>query len=113
MAALARGKRGPLPFGLAREAGWWARQDSNLRQHRYERRVLTAELRALGSQLMAERRSRSNGFAAAARKRHPLPRKRKAWMAGTSPLLSGKASSVVQLGRNAPFSRHARACREH
>src|SRR5690606_16161055 len=25
---------------------WWARQDSNLRQHRYERRVLTAELRA-------------------------------------------------------------------
>jgi hypothetical protein len=21
--------------------GWWARQDSNLRQHRYERRVLT------------------------------------------------------------------------
>jgi hypothetical protein len=26
--------------------GWWARQDSNLRQRRYERRVLTAELRA-------------------------------------------------------------------
>jgi hypothetical protein len=25
---------------------WWARQDSNLRQHRYERRVLTTELRA-------------------------------------------------------------------
>src|SRR5487761_2692137 len=25
---------------------WWARQDSNLRLHRYERRVLTAELRA-------------------------------------------------------------------
>lgn len=25
---------------------WWARQDSNLRQRRYERRVLTAELRA-------------------------------------------------------------------
>ena len=22
--------------------GWWARQDSNLRQHRYERRVLTS-----------------------------------------------------------------------
>src|SRR5487761_515951 len=29
-----------------RERGWWARQDSNLRLHRYERRVLTAELRA-------------------------------------------------------------------
>ena len=26
--------------------GWWARQDSNLRQHRYERRILTTELRA-------------------------------------------------------------------
>jgi hypothetical protein len=25
---------------------WWARQDSNLRQHRYERCVLTAELQA-------------------------------------------------------------------
>ena len=25
---------------------WWARQDSNLRQRRYERRVLTAELQA-------------------------------------------------------------------
>ncbi len=25
---------------------WWARQDSNLRHHRYERRVLTTELRA-------------------------------------------------------------------
>ncbi len=25
---------------------WWARQDSNLRQHRYERRVLTTELQA-------------------------------------------------------------------
>jgi hypothetical protein len=24
-----------------RQTGWWARQDSNLRQHRYERRVLT------------------------------------------------------------------------
>jgi hypothetical protein len=23
------------------DKGWWARQDSNLRQHRYERRVLT------------------------------------------------------------------------
>jgi hypothetical protein len=29
--------------GFTRRAreGWWARQDSNLRQHRYERRVLT------------------------------------------------------------------------
>ena len=35
------------PFGRLSEryekglTGWWARQDSNLRQHRYERRVLT------------------------------------------------------------------------
>ena len=28
---------------------WWARQDSNLRQHRYERCVLTAELQAPAS----------------------------------------------------------------
>ncbi len=39
-------------FGVAAFArfaceGWWARQDSNLRQHRYERCVLTAELQAL------------------------------------------------------------------
>jgi hypothetical protein len=27
---------------LSRNAEWWARQDSNLRQHRYERRVLTS-----------------------------------------------------------------------
>ncbi len=32
-------------FGKTRSR-WWARQDSNLRQHRYERWVLTAELRA-------------------------------------------------------------------
>ena len=32
--------------GRARRKAWWARQDSNLRQHRYERRVLTTELRA-------------------------------------------------------------------
>src|SRR5690349_19772524 len=34
---------------------WWARQDSNLRQHRYERRVLTTELQALKTQV--ERRA--------------------------------------------------------
>lgn len=28
------------------KAKWWARQDSNLGQHRYERCVLTAELQA-------------------------------------------------------------------
>ena len=33
------------PRGAEGEA-WWARQDSNLRQHRYERCVLTAELQA-------------------------------------------------------------------
>jgi hypothetical protein len=36
---------GVAAFALPRE-GWWARQDSNLRQHRYERRVLTTELQA-------------------------------------------------------------------
>ncbi len=34
-------------FEHSRDLGkWWARQDSNLRQHRYERCVLTAELQA-------------------------------------------------------------------
>ena len=36
-------KRAMAYHAIAREVseGWWARQDSNLRQHRYERRVLT------------------------------------------------------------------------
>jgi hypothetical protein len=34
------------PSGLDIRVTWWARQDSNLRQRRYERRVLTAELQA-------------------------------------------------------------------
>lgn len=33
---------------VRQEFYWWARQDSNLRQHRYERCVLTAELQAPG-----------------------------------------------------------------
>lgn len=49
-AALASGLAGPVAPGAAGVPGfvpeWWARQDSNLRQRRYERRVLTAELRA-------------------------------------------------------------------
>ncbi len=41
----------PIDEGSAQDfsslgSRWWARQDSNLRQRRYERRVLTAELRA-------------------------------------------------------------------
>src|SRR3546814_11405413 len=42
---LGRGDSNP-PCGGGNEEAWWARQDSNLRQRRYERRVLTAELRA-------------------------------------------------------------------
>ena len=46
---------GHLPCTEQPRACWWARQDSNLRQHRYERRVLTTELRA---RAQAPRRSR-------------------------------------------------------
>src|SRR3546814_13251658 len=42
---LVRGDSNP-PCGGGNDEAWWARQDSNLRQRRYERRVLTAELRA-------------------------------------------------------------------
>ena len=41
--------------------GWWARQDSNLRQRRYERRVLTAELRARGRARQAARAQPGTG----------------------------------------------------
>ena len=39
-------KAGPSEPCVGQPADWWARRDSNPRQHRYERRVLTAELRA-------------------------------------------------------------------
>src|SRR3546814_4448204 len=42
---LVRGDSNP-PCGGGNDEAWWARQDSNLRQRRYERRVLPAELRA-------------------------------------------------------------------
>src|SRR3546814_8880360 len=42
---LVRGDSNP-PCGGGNDEAWWARQDSNLRQRRYERRVLTAELRS-------------------------------------------------------------------
>src|SRR3546814_12752866 len=39
---LVRGDSNP-PCGGGNDEAWWARQDSNLRQRRYERRVLNAE----------------------------------------------------------------------
>ena len=54
-AQIERWRVGQDKFRLVNEAegevGWWARQDSNLRQRGYEPRVLTAELQALSGQL--------------------------------------------------------------
>ena len=44
---------------------WWARRDSNPRQHRYERRVLTTELRARPNlEVIAGLRPVGNGLVA-------------------------------------------------
>ena len=62
--AVADGRRVACPVRAGHGlGGWWARQDSNLRQRRYERRVLTAELRApgQGSRRQAAASTRSAG----------------------------------------------------